>query len=214
MEVWSLYLHANQHQYWHNVHHPALAPRMCHFALPNSSASLLPSLTWPRWVFASCRRSSIESHQEPWGVCLSLSWAALFAHLRHLQSQSPQFSHLRHLLYKRPPWLIVGQQLVPARFRLQKLLPNLGDPHDEVDMAVGDGTRSLPRSSNAVKERKIASTWRPPSSSRTSGGAAPWSINRLAHLMHCYQTNLLREPISRKNRQHAKNGQNFLDYHA
>ena len=42
--------------------------------------------------------------------------------------------NLRHL-YKRHPWLIAGQQLVPARFRLQKLLPNLGDPHGEVDMA-------------------------------------------------------------------------------
>ena len=31
--------------------------------------------------------------------------------------------------YKRLPWLIAGQQLVPARFRLQKLSPNLADYH-------------------------------------------------------------------------------------
>ena len=43
--------------------------------------------------------------------------------------------NLRHF-YKRPPWLIAGQQLVPARFRLQKLPPNLADPYGEVDMAV------------------------------------------------------------------------------
>ena len=64
---------------------------------------------------------------------------------------------LRHL-YKCPLWLIAVQQLVPAGFHLQKLPPNLADPHGEVDMAVGDGTRSLPWSINAVKERKAAST--------------------------------------------------------
>ena len=41
---------------------------------------------------------------------------------------------------------------------------------------VRDGTRSLPWFSNAVKERKIAPAWRPSSFSRTSSGAAPWSM--------------------------------------
>ena len=43
--------------------------------------------------------------------------------------------NLRHF-YKRPPWLIADQQLVPALFRLQKLPLTLVNPHGEVDMAV------------------------------------------------------------------------------
>ena len=38
---------------------------------------------------------------------------------------------LRHF-YKRPPWLIAGQQLVPALFHIQKLPPTLADPHGEL----------------------------------------------------------------------------------
>ena len=211
MEVLSLYLHViniNTDTTFTILHSPLARVTL---PLPFSSASLLPSLTWPRWVFASCRRSSIESHQQL-GVKLPLSVgsAVRLSHQvsseqieersRHLRKEASedvmavaandlrQFGillcdNLRHF-YKRPSWLIAGQQLVPARFHLQKLPPNLADPHGEVDMAVGDGTRSLPRSSNAVKERKIASTWQPSSSSRTSSGAAPWSISRRAQAPH------------------------------
>ena len=133
---------------------------MCHFA-PPLFISVLTTLA--HLTSLSFRLLSLLDRVAPGaGVWLSVS-IALFASYqvfseqieerrRHLRKEASgdvvavaandlrQFGilvcdNLRHL-YKRPPWLIAGQQLVPARFRLQKLPPNLVNPHGEVDMAV------------------------------------------------------------------------------